>query len=112
MDTIEKNIQLLIWSIKRSTEYKEYKRCEERIMRHPDMWKRVEHFRADNFRMQTTAEPDEIFNNLDIVNKEGEALRSIPEVNAYLQAELNLCKLLQNISLDIHGSLDIHIPKL
>ena len=34
----------------------------------------------------------------------------IPQVNAYFQAELDLCKLLQYISLEINGGIDIHVP--
>lgn len=112
MDTIEMNIQLLVGAIKRSPEYKAYKAREAELNCHPELWDRVERFCARNFYLQNTAESESLFEELDRLNRESLELRKVPEVNAYLQAELNLCRLLQNISLDINGSLGIHIPKL
>lgn len=112
MDTIEMNIQLLVGAIKKSPEYKAYKAREAELSRHPELWDRVDRFCARNFHLQNNTEPKSLFEELDRMNRESQELRKIPEVSAYLQAELNLCKLLQNISLDINGSLGIHIPKL
>lgn len=111
MDTIETNIQLLVWSIKRSPEYKEYQRCQAALDATPELWPRVEKFCGDNFRLQVNKE-DQIGEAMDRISEESKELRRIPEVNAYLQAELNLCRLIQCINLEIIGELDIHIPQL
>ena len=110
MDTIETNIQLLIWSIKKSPEYKEYKKCEAQLNLHPELWPRVDEFCTNNFRLQNDVLDSQLFEALNKLAQESEELRKIPQVNAYLQAELNLCRMLQGISLDIYGGLDIHIP--
>ena len=40
------------------------------------------------------------------------SLRKIPEVNAYLDAELALCKLLQKIGRTVTEGIDMMIPEL
>lgn len=112
METIEMSIQQLVGAIKKSPEYKTYKARETELDRHPELWERVDRFCARNFHLQNNTEPAAMFEELDKMHRESQELRKIPEVNAYLQAELNLCKLLQSISLDLNGSLGIHIPKL
>lgn len=110
METIETNVQLLIWSIKRSPEYKEYKRREARLQSNSELWHRVTQFRARNFQLQKAPEDDHIFEVMDQLEQEAEELHRIPEAHAYLQAELEICRLVQEVTMELAGGLDIHIP--
>ncbi len=110
MNIVELNTQQLIGSIKQSMEYMEYKRCEAKLEQNPELMKRVEEFCAHNFRLQNDAEEAQIFKVMDQLSHESEELHKIPEVHAYLQSELALCRLLQRISLEIVGGVDIRIP--
>lgn len=65
-----------------------------------------------NFRIHTQLEDSQqLFQEIHALDTESKALRKIPQVNAYLQAELDLCKLLQYVSLEILGQMDIHVPE-
>ncbi len=110
MEEIEKNIKLLIQSVRESTEYKEYKKCEEQLKAQSELFARVEEFCARNYYLQNDTEDSEMLDVMRRLKQESEELHKIPVVHAYLQSELNLCRLMQEISLEINGDIGIHIP--
>ena len=112
METIETNVQLLIWSIKRSPEYKEYKRSEDALKKYPELKARADEYRARNYKIQNSVDDTNAFQIMADLSHESEVLHKIPVVHDYLQAELGVCRLLQNISLEIIGGLDIHIANV
>ena len=52
MDGINRNIHILIQSVKKSSVYKEYRLQEGILNQNPELAERVRQFRADNFRLQ------------------------------------------------------------
>lgn len=110
MDEIGKCMQLLIHAIKDSSEYHVYKQAEASLGKDPQLMQRVDEFNLANFRLHAWQDSQQSLEGLAELNQESQALRKIPQVNAYLQAELDLCKLLQYVSLEINGKLDIHVP--
>ena len=112
MDEISKNIEELLSSIKRSEVYAEYRRQEEKLYQFPELAERVNQFRADNFRLQEEANSGNLFQVAEQVTNESAQLRKIPEVNAYLDAELALCKLMQKVCRRLADGIDIHVPEV
>lgn len=112
MDEIMKYMELLIRAIKKSNEYHLYTQAKENLGKDPQLKKRVDEFNLKNFRIHTQMEDSQqLFQEIHALDEESKALRKIPQVNAYLQAELDLCKLLQYVSLEINGQMDIHVPE-
>ncbi len=112
MNLINKNIQLLISVIKKSDTYKEYKKQEEIIGSNPELRERVDQFRANNFKLQNEAGKENLFHVAELLARESAELRRVPEVNAYLDAELALCRMMQNICRQLTEGIDIHTPEL
>lgn len=112
MDAINRNIQVLLSVIKRSEVYKEYKKQEANLERNPELKERVDQFRADNFRLQNESDRDNLFDVAELLARESSQLRKIPEVNAYLDAELALCKMMQKICRSLTEGIEIHVPDL
>jgi cell fate (sporulation/competence/biofilm development) regulator YlbF (YheA/YmcA/DUF963 family) len=112
MNEIDKNIEALIASIKISDVYEEYKKQEALLLQEPDLFKRVNQFRENNFRMQEEANSENLFHIVDQVEQESSQLRKIPEVNAYLDAELALCKLMQRICRTLTEAVEMDVPEL
>lgn len=111
MNTIEKNIQDLLAAIKESRTYQEYRKQEESLLANPELWKRVDAFRANNFRLQNdTSSEEDLFKRAEKLALESAELRKIPEVNAYLDAELAMSKMLQKICKTIIGGVEIRVP--
>ncbi|MDO4273090.1 MAG: YlbF family regulator [Eubacteriales bacterium] len=112
MDAINRNIQVLLSVIKRSEVYKEYKKQEANLERNPELKARVDQFRADNFRLQNESDRENLFSVAELLAKESSQLRKMPEVNAYLDAELALCKMMQKICRSLTEGIEIHVPDL
>lgn len=112
MEAVNKNIKVLLSMIKKTNVYREYKKQEEIISRDPQLRERVDQFRANNFRLQNEAGKDNLFHVAEQLCKESAELRMNPEVNAYLDAELALCKMMQTICKQLIEGIDVHVPSL
>ena len=112
MDTVAKDTQALLASIRKNPVYREYKKQEKILGRNPELMERVNRFRADNFRLQNHSDRDELFHIEEQLNQESASLRQNLKVNAYLDAELALCRLMQRICRTLVDGIDIQIPDL
>lgn len=110
MNAISRNIQILLAVIKRSDEYLEYRKQEEILSANPELWERVDKFRANNFRLQNDSSHEDLFERAEKLARESAELRKIPEVNAYLDAELAMCRMLQKVCKTLIDGVDIKIP--
>ena len=61
MDGINRNIHMLIQSVRKSSVYKEYRFQEEILNQNPELAERVRQFRADNFRLQNEEDRSNMF---------------------------------------------------
>ena len=109
-NAIDENITSLLDAIRESSIYKEYRKHEETIKGNPELKKRVDIFRGENYRIQNECEKDELFDVMEKMEKEYQTLRECPEVNEYLDAELALCRMLQKICEKLMNGIDISIP--
>lgn len=112
MEEIKKSIGGLLDAVKNSEEYREYKKQEEILDRDPELKNRVFQFRANNFQLQNEADREEMIQVVERLDHESRELRLIPQVNAYLDAELALCKLMQRICELLAEGIDMQMPKL
>ena len=101
-NTIEESIKGLLEAIKESPEYLEFQK--------PELKERVDTFRADNYKVQNECDSDNLFEVVEQMGKESAELRRHPEVNAYLDAELALCKMMQRICIKLGEGIDIEVP--
>ena len=85
---------------------------EEILSKNPELLERVDQFRADNFQLQNEAGSENLFHVAEQLCRESAELRSNPEVNAFLDAELALCKMMQNICRELVEGIDVHMPNL
>ena len=101
-NTIEESIKGLLEAIKESPEYLEFQKQSNKA--------RVDTFRADNYKVQNECDSDNLFEVVEQMGKESAELRRHPEVNAYLDAELALCKMMQRICIKLGEGIDIDVP--
>lgn len=111
MGEINESIERLLAAIKTSEEYLEYRKQEELITANPELWERVNMLRANNFRMQNDKSNEDLIERAERLGEEFAELRKIPEVNAYLDAELALCKVLQNVCRTLIEGIEIQVPE-
>ncbi len=112
MNEIKDCIDALLAAIQNSEEYQEFVKSKEELEQDPELLERVNAFRGNNFRLQNEANRDELFRVTEQLNRESRELRKIPQVNAFLDAELALCKLMQKICKTLTEGIDLDIPEL
>ena len=107
MREIDECVNTLLDCIHESSIYQNYLRCEKTLAENPDLKKEVDSYRSVIYQMHHEQDWFEASENLETQYAE---LRKKPEVNAYLDAEVDLCKVIQRVAARICGSLDIQIP--
>ena len=112
MNEIKDCIDALLAAIQNSEEYQEFVKYKEELEQDPELLERVNAFSGNNFRLQNEANRDELFRVTEQLNRESRELRKIPQVNAFLDAELALCKLMQKICKTLTEGIDLDIPEL
>ncbi|MDO5135333.1 MAG: YlbF family regulator [Eubacteriales bacterium] len=111
MEEIKRSIDALLDAVKNSEEYQKYRMQEELLEQDPELRDRVHQFRANNFRLQNESNREELIQVVERLANESKELRRIPQVNAYLDAELALCKLTQRICEKITEGIQMEIPE-
>lgn len=109
-NTIEENISRLMESIKDSAEYLEFQKQSEILKQNLELKKRVDAFRAENYRVQNECDADNLFDVVEQMGRESAELRRHPEVNAYLDAELALCRMMQRICVKLTEGVEMDVP--
>lgn len=112
METINRNIHMLIQSVKKSSVYKEYRLQEQILNQNQELAQRVRQFRSENFCLQNEEDRGRMFQLADKLSRESVELRRNPQVNAYLDAELALCRMMQRICRMLTEGIEMDIPPL
>ena len=81
------------------------------LEKNPELVSRVQHFRSDNFRLQNE-ERGNLLQDAEQLARESAELRRNPEVNAYLDAELALCRMMQQICKTLTDGIEIKVPEI
>lgn len=111
MEKIQDCTKALIAAMKGSREYLTYLACEEKMSEDPQLKKQVDEYRIRNYKFMSSDGIDH-FEEVDRLQNEYKELRKKPVVNEYLEAELEICKMVQQVENLIHEQVTIQIPEL
>lgn len=112
MEDIYQAVENLLEAIRHSEIYQEYLHQEELLSADEPLRERVRNFRSQNFHLQNEASDSELFAVVDGIYRESRELRKNPQVNAYLDAELSYCKMMQRIVRRLCDGLEFDCPDL
>ncbi len=96
MSGIDREVDQLIEAILNSQEYCSYNAEIEKLKQQPELKERIDEFRRRNFELQNGGDCD--FSKLDQLEQEYEDMLQQPKVAAFLDAELNFCRMMQNMN--------------
>ena len=71
----------------------------------------INEFRRKNFELQSVEPSENMLDKIDAFNKEYESFRESPLVSDFLQAELDLCRLMQRIQMQLTEAIDFISPQ-
>ena len=112
MNPIEQKTHELIEIIKESSCYKTYEDSLQKVAKRPELKWRLDEYRARTFRLYNEMTGVDLFEETDRIEREHSELRRIPEVNEFLDAEIELCRILKETEARISMALDVQIPEV
>ena len=87
--------------LQESSAFRDYKYQKERVKKVPGLKERINDFRKKRFEFQKY-EGEDLFEKIDEFQREYQTFKEEPMVREYLAAELEICRLVQ----DIYGAID------
>lgn len=102
----------LISAIVNGSVYKQYMHALEALKKVPGLKEQVDDLRRMNYRIQNADGDVNLYEKMDDIDKRMEELCSMPEASQFLEAELSLCRLPQDINTEIHQGVHLDIPDL
>ena len=106
MDKVTECLDALIEEMRESRAYQNYLWMEEELEKDPDLKSRVDDYRIRNYRLQQSENVD-LYYAVDSY-----ALRKSEKANAYLEAELEVCKMVQKVQDRISEEIRIGVPEI
>ncbi|WP_274940836.1 YlbF family regulator [Chordicoccus furentiruminis] len=108
---IEECTEKLVDSIRNSSDYRRYLECEEALEKFPGVFDQVMELRKKTIELYQDPDNGNLMENSDELGKEYERLEKLPEVNAFLEAEEDLVRILNNVSASVVNSVKMRVPK-
>ena len=103
---MKKALEHFLDDFQESAAFKDYKYQQKRIKKIPGMIQRINEYRARRFEFQKYTGED-LFEKIDEFQREYQQFKEEPLVREYLQAELEICRLVQEINMAIDELVDI-----
>lgn len=97
MSKIDSALECLITAVLDSEEYREYDTQRNKVNQHPELKAQIDEYRKRNYQLQTS--DDNAFDKIEAFEKEYSALRENPLASDFLAAELDFCRMMQDINL-------------
>ena len=98
MTEVENELFVLIEAVKHSETYKNYDRARVTLKSDPELMERVNEYRMQNFELQNSVDDGTLHDRIDAFARENMDLSEEPRVRAFLNSELALCRMLQEIT--------------
>lgn len=98
MADVYEAVDELVAVIKDTTIYQNYVREKERVKKHPQLKAQIDEYREQNFKLQSMAQDDELFDKIEQLQKKYEEFLENPLVADFLKAELAFCRLIQEVT--------------
>ena len=104
MSSVDEGLEVLIESIKDSEVYTEYRRQLENVNSKPGLKERIDAYRKENYDMQNS--PDLDLNAIEWFREAHMDFRQDPDVDAFLAAELDFCRMIQRMQFKLIDAID------
>lgn len=107
MSKIENCMADLVTAIQESSEYQEFCQVRDEVAKDPEKRTSINQYRRRIFEIQNTREPLDMYAEMERLEKEYEEFRRDPQIDDFLRSELRICRILQKITKEIAGCVDL-----
>ncbi len=92
--------------LKSTDEYIAYSTQLETLKHFPELLEKINAYRQENFLIQTQYEGEELYDKMEEFAERNERLLENPRVSDFLHAEAGLCRLIQDVNMQITEGLN------
>lgn len=108
MDTIKDKVEELVAAIQESTEYRSFQEAEQQVCSIPGLADKIKEFCWKNYELQNSGAED-LYERMEEFENQYREFRRNPVVAQYLERELRICRMLQEINARITNSVELMI---
>lgn len=112
MEKVQSCVEALIQAIKEADPYQRYTRCEEKMKEQPELKKQIDEFRVAAYHFNNDETEEDLFEKIDQFESQYHEFRKLPGVNDFLEAELDMCKMMKQINLLIQSNVGFQVPEV
>lgn len=105
-ELVRQQIKLLAETICDTEIYRSYRVQVEKLKNYPELFEEINRFRMENFELQNSPETEDFFEKVEAFGKKYEHFRENPMVSDFLQAELDVCRLMQEVHVSLTDAID------
>ena len=106
MDEIDRQVENLATCIKNTEIYRNYRVQVEKIEKQPGLLEQINEFRQKNFELQSGPDSVEMLDKVEDFARQYEQFRENPLVEDFLQAELAVCRMMQDVQVKLTEAID------
>ncbi len=103
---VQEALKQLAQAVRDSEIYREYRRQSELVDNTAGMRAKINEYRARNFELQNTPGTEDLLDRMEAFERKYEKFREDPLVEAYLDAELAFCRMMQEIDVKLTEAVD------
>lgn len=106
MNELNNATESFIKSIKATQIYQDYICQKEKISKFPSIKEKIDEFRVRSYELQNSNAPNELFDKIDEFEKQYQEFKENPIVEAFLEAEVSFCRMMQDANWKITEALE------
>ena len=106
MDGFDKTTESFIKELKKTKTYRQYKDKLAALKKDEEMWAKVLEYRNKRMELQNNSSQDELYDKADWFEREYAYIYENKQAKEFLEAEIALCRLVQDISYKLVQSLE------
>ena len=107
MNQIEACTESLVRAIQESLEYQKFCRIRDEVKKNPELHAKISAFRRHVYEVQNSREPLDMYGEMERITRDYEAFRREPLVEEFLESELRVCRMIQNVTLQVTRAVDL-----
>ena len=112
MNQIDELTDELKKAITDSEEYREFRKLAETIERYPYIKRAVDDYRRENFFFQYSDDAGDVMAATEDLSRRFKDVKKQPYVESYLRAEMCVCRMVQEICMNIVSAVDFDVDFL
>ena len=106
MDGFDKLTDDYLKELKKSPVFKQYRDKYTALKKDEEMWEKVFEYRKLRHELQKNTSPDELYDKADWFERDHAYIYENKQAKEFLEAEVAMCRLVQDICLKITQSMD------